>query len=313
MRKLKEIERLTPFLAYKIWGTKELTIMKTGSACSGDPLGESLEISCLNLAASKLECGTSLDKVIDEKDLPYLVKIIDTSDNLSIQVHPEDEYAKRVENSMGKTECWLILEAKENEGIYLGLKDGVTKTELEASIRSSQDVSLLLNFYEVKTGDFFYVPAGSIHAIGKGIRLLEVQQNSGVTYRVWDWNRLDDKGLSRELHIEKALDVIEFDSVKNNKEYFKFKNKLFDNLNDREIVNHRDFRASLYKAGTKGLKLEVGSTRHGSILNLSGELRINRGDEEIILKQYESILLPFFSNNNLDVTSTDNSSFLFVS
>lgn len=146
--------------------------------------------------------------------LPYLIKLIDTADYLSVQVHPDDEYAQKFEKSLGKQESWLILDvdpvlSQQNKaGIYLGFKDPQNIDSLPIKVSKGEDISALLNFFPVTAGDYFEVPAGTIHAIGPGVTLLEVQQSSDITYRFWDWNRADHKGESRELHTKEALDVL---------------------------------------------------------------------------------------------------------
>ncbi len=143
-----------------------------------------------------------------------LIKFIDAKDNLSVQVHPSDEYALKHENSFGKTEMWYIVEAEQGAGIYLGFNRDVTKDEYETAIKEKR-LTELLNFYEVKAGEYYFIPSGTIHAIGKGCLICEIQQNSNLTYRVYDYGRKDKNGNERELHIEKALRVTKLTKHKN--------------------------------------------------------------------------------------------------
>lgn len=138
--------------------------------------------------------------------LPILIKFIDAAQDLSIQVHPNDEYALAHENQFGKTECWYIIDAKPNASIYYGVNKNLTKEEFRSAIENGTVLDVL-NKVPVKAGDFFFIPAGTIHAIGAGILIAEIQQNSNVTYRVYDFNRRDAKGNLRELHIDKAIAV----------------------------------------------------------------------------------------------------------
>ena len=157
--------------------------------------------------------GVSLDKLYKEHhelfntstsvEFPILVKLIATSADLSVQIHPDDEYAKR-DNDLGKTESWLIL-SSDNGKIVYG-HNAKTKEELETKARSN-DFSFL-DYYQVKKGTFIKVPSGTIHALGKGLVLLEVQQSSNLTYRLYDYDRVDKNGKKRELHLDKAFDVI---------------------------------------------------------------------------------------------------------
>ena len=252
------IKELSPSIVRKIWGGKKLESMKHLKSTGDLPIGETLEIY--------------------DAHLPYLAKFIDTSDELSIQVHPGDEYAKLHENSLGKTECWIILEADVGAGVYLGLKPHVNKEVLKQSLLEKKDINELLNFYPVKRGDFFFVTAGSIHAIGKNITLAEVQQNSGITYRVWDWNRLDDTGVSRELHVDKSLDVINFDQASNSSSFFRIQHNLFENMGSIEICEHPFFHLFLLnmKKGETYQKDLSTLIRPTSILNLEGSVKINQ-------------------------------------
>lgn len=252
------IKELSSSIVRKIWGGRKLEALKGLKATvSGEPIGETLEIN--------------------ESHLPYLAKFIDTSDELSIQVHPGDEYAKLHENSLGKTECWVILEAKEGAGVYLGLKPHVTKELFKESLKQKEAVNNLLNFYPVKRGDFFYVTAGSIHAIGKDITLAEVQQNSGITYRVWDWDRVDEKGVGRELHVAKSLDVINFDKVSNSSDFFRIKHHLFKNSGLSELCQHPQFHLFILnmKKGNEYQKELTDLIRPCCVLNLNGSVSIN--------------------------------------
>ncbi len=141
-------------------------------------------------------------------DYPLLVKIIQANDRLSVQVHPDDEKAQLYENCRGKTECWYVLDAEKDATLVYGFNGIYTQSEIRKAVNagSPQD---LLRFVKVEKGDFIYIPAGTVHAIGKGLRLLEVQQSSDVTYRLYDWGR------GRECHVEKAISVIKNDVFRN--------------------------------------------------------------------------------------------------
>lgn len=176
---------LEPFYSEKIWGYEKWNVSthRNGQSTikvSGEPLGDYLQA-----------------------ELPILVKIIQANETLSVQVHPQDEYANRYENDNGKTECWYILEATPGAGVICGLQPGIDKTEFQQLLATNR-VTEGLQRLEVKAGDLIYIPAGTIHAIEGGLKILEVQQSSDVTYRLYDWGR------DREMHLEKGLDVIDF-------------------------------------------------------------------------------------------------------
>ena len=210
-----QIQKLYPECKTAIWGGRRLP-EKFNKDTDLEKVSESWELSFHPDGPTRLEKGEFLKDSVTEKDLgenckdfpffPVLVKLIDAKDDLSVQVHPSDEYALKNENSFGKTETWYIVDADEGAGIYLGFKRNVTKEEYETAIKNNT-LTELLNFFEVKSGECYFIPSGTIHAIGKGCLICEIQQNSNLTYRVYDYGRTDKNGNPRELHIEKALKV----------------------------------------------------------------------------------------------------------
>ena len=183
-----------------------------------DRTGESLELSALPGLESRDPQGNTLPMLIETygerltgpgfaHPFPLLLKLLDARDTLSVQVHPDDDYAARVENKLGKTEAWHILKAAPGAELVYGVQAGTTKEELLAASQAGAQVEGLLRRVQVKAGDTYYIPAGMVHAIGAGIMLYEIQQSSDVTYRFYDWERKDAQGNKRELHIQKAVDV----------------------------------------------------------------------------------------------------------
>lgn len=296
-------------MVYKVWGGSQLASLKgLGELKAGsEPLGETWEIS-IHKDGPSLLGGSPLNNEVSQEQMPYLVKLIDTSDNLSVQVHPDDDFAKAHENSSGKTECWIILGAEKGAGIYLGMKPGVTKEEFEKGILTGEEMNRYLVFHEVEVGDFFFVPAGAIHAIGTGVLLAEVQQSSGITYRVWDWNRLDDKGNSRELHIEKAMKVTRFGDEFNSEKTFKKERNIFQK-GISQVVTHPQFclrQVTLDENETIELDLnECGRVK--GILNLNGSLEV----EGVKLDPYKAALSSS-SRTKLNVKAKESGSFLLV-
>lgn len=151
-------------------------------------------------------------------ELPVLIKYIDAAENLSVQVHPNDEYARLHENDSGKTEAWYIVSADKGAGIYCGFKRDTGKDEFISKVKDGT-VEELLNFIPVRAGDCYLIKAGTVHAIGAGCVICEIQQNSNLTYRVYDYNRRDAYGNMRQLHLEKAVDVIDFREYNKNQTY----------------------------------------------------------------------------------------------
>ena len=179
--------------------------------------GGSFDGLALSEALDKMGSGVLGKKAEDFEFFPQLIKFIDTSDFLSVQVHPSDEYALVNEGQYGKTEVWYIIDAEKDCGIYFGLKDSLTKQEL-LNMAADRSIEEHLRFEKVKKGECYFVSPGTIHAIGKGVTLAEVQQNSNLTYRLYDFLRKDKDGNYRELHLEKAAEVSVLEPLKYSKE-----------------------------------------------------------------------------------------------
>ena len=201
------------------WGGSRLR-ERFGKDTKNDRTGESLEVSCIPGLESRDALGRTLPGLIREfgaklvgdyadQPFPLLLKLIDAREKLSVQVHPDDPYAREHENKLGKTEAWVILNAEEGASILYGIEDGVSIDQLGRALTAGEDIEPMIHRVPVKAGDVFYMPSGMVHAIGGGIVLYEIQQSSDVTYRLWDFNRTNDKGEKRPLHIQQSLDVID--------------------------------------------------------------------------------------------------------
>ncbi len=181
-------------------------------SCSGHEEGESIILNDTYKGKKLSEVFLNHKELFNNSklnDFPILIKLIATSDKLSVQVHPNDEYARLNENQYGKTEGWLILDEKEDSSLVIG-HNAANKEELITYIQND-DYSHLLNEIKVNKGDFYPIPSGTIHALGKNLVLLEIQQSSDVTYRFYDYHRKDKNGNERPLHVQKALDVTSFE------------------------------------------------------------------------------------------------------
>lgn len=190
-----------------------------GKPIPDDTTGESLEVSMLPGLCSRDEDGKGLDAWWREggvafrgtevgEAFPLLLKLIHARQRLSVQVHPNDAYAGLHEQGkLGKTEAWVILQAQPGERLVYGITPGVTRAQLVRAAAQGAALEECLRWIDVHAGDVLYIPAGMVHAIGEGILLYEIQQSSDLTYRFWDWGRLDDKGNPRQLHLQKGLDV----------------------------------------------------------------------------------------------------------
>lgn len=216
---------LEPFFKECVWGGENLK-RKLNKNINNPNVGESFEVSCYKNFLCKIKNGifknTSLKSLIDlypseilgkninSSFFPLIVKFLDATDKLSIQVHPNDKYAFEKSYSLGKNELWYVIYADNNSKIVLGLKDEVSKTDLLSSLKEN-NIETLLNIENVEIGDSIFIPSGTVHALLENVIVLEIQQSSDLTYRLYDWNRLE-KGKPRKLHIEDALNVIDFSS-----------------------------------------------------------------------------------------------------
>ena len=205
-----------------LWGGRRL-LDGWGMKAEADTVGEAWMLSVRQKEMSIIEngplAGMTMREYIDQYggtavigtaydggDFPLLVKLIDACDKLSVQVHPNDDYAARVENDRGKTEMWYIVEADEGAEIIYGLKDGMTAEEFRSAVREGKLADTMCHC-PVHAGETYFIPSGMLHAIGAGILIAEIQQNCDLTYRVYDYERRGADGSLRELHVDKALDV----------------------------------------------------------------------------------------------------------
>ena len=198
---MDKVVKLLPVVKSDIWGGQYF--QKFGKS-DLDVVSELWELS-INGEDTCIEASTRkpLSELVNKNDLgpnankfpyfPLLIKLIDAKDNLSVQVHPSDDYALKYEKQFGKCEMWYVLDADEGSGLYVGLNDDYSKEEIETKLKDSS-IMECLNFFPVKTGDVFLIRPGTIHAIGKGVRIIEIQQNSKLTYRLYDYLRKDKNG-----------------------------------------------------------------------------------------------------------------------
>lgn len=280
---LKEVVKLRPAIKDYIWGGSYFTKYGKGTGI----LSELWELSVRDSDSSYIpSLNLRLDNAIDNDDIgpvskrfpyfPLLIKLIDAKENLSIQVHPSDEYALKNENSYGKTEMWYILDNEPGAGLYVGLKRDYSKKEIEELLRNGKILDAL-NFFPVKRGDYFLIKSGTIHAIGKGVQLIEIQQNSNLTYRLYDYDRTDKFGNKRELHIDKALDVINLNKYHRE-----------ENNNSNKIGDTPYFQVEKIDIN-KELTLEASKDSFMSFTFIEGEGKVN----DIDYKIYDTFFLPY--------------------
>ncbi|MBE7042380.1 MAG: mannose-6-phosphate isomerase [Ruminococcaceae bacterium] len=216
--------KMNPEIKYLIWGGTKLREYYEKN-CTRDDAGESWEVSThpaglSRIANGKLK-GISLADAINKhpgeiapEDFPFLFKIIDANGDLSVQVHPDDTYAQQYENSLrGKTEMWYIIDAKPGARIGYGWNQDMTP-ELVKQSAENGTLEQYINYIPVSAGQAYFIPAGRVHCIGEGLLIAEIQQNSNVTYRLYDYNRKDENGKGRQLHIDQSLAVADFSCAK---------------------------------------------------------------------------------------------------
>lgn len=252
--------------SWEIAGHEDGTTVVNNGRFAGQPLTQVHQELGLDLIGSNCQWAQ------DRGKFPLLIKILDANKQLSVQVHPKDDYALEHEgNELGKTEMWVVLAAKPDAKLQLGVKKGTTPEQFRKGIEGG-NLEPYLHYVPVQAGDHVCVPAGTLHAIMDGIMIAEIQQNSNTTYRVYDWNRVGSDGNPRPLHVDKALDVIDFDKTEPSiypakliadaagvKQYLLCENEYF-------ITERIEMAAgSSYAGNCNGRSLEIWGVLHGTV------------------------------------------------
>ncbi|MCQ2385493.1 MAG: class I mannose-6-phosphate isomerase [Clostridia bacterium] len=278
-----------------LWGGERLK--NYGKVPSDDNIAETWELAVRDKENSVILNGEAEGKTLKQyleengisfRRFPLLVKFIDAKDDLSVQVHPDDVYAAKNEKDPGKTEMWVILEAEPGASLIYGLKDGKTAEDFARAVQSG-DYASVLHQTEVHPGEVWFIPSGMPHAIGKGVLLAEIQQNSDTTYRVYDYDRRDKNGNLRELHIQKAKDVVrpftraEVESIR------------FAGGKDTAprgtvlLADSAFFKVSLYPGGEK---VDLSPSVFMHLLAVDGKGTLTFGEEKMPLTKGDSVFLP---------------------
>ena len=295
--------KFQPILKDKIWGGEKLkTLLSKDTNLTN--VGESWEISDVEGDTSVITNGSLKGKSL--KDLlevykadllgaknyktfgnkfPLLIKFIDAKEDLSIQLHPNDELAAKRHNSFGKTEMWYVMQADKDANLIVGFNQDMT-AETYLKHLENKTLTDILNFDQVKAGDTYFIEVGRVHAIGAGVLLAEIQQTSDITYRVYDWDRVDDKGNERELHNDLAIDAFNF----NMKDDFRVDYKTDKNTSN-EMVACPYFTTSFLHVTAPILKL---NTKDSFFIYMcvEGEAMIETEYASEFIKQGETILIP---------------------
>lgn len=296
--------KLKPYISSTIWGGTRL-VEEYGVQTEKENAAEAWVLSChpngCSVIAGGALDGRTLRSVYEAdpsicgtrggqfKEFPILIKFIDARDNLSIQVHPDEAYARRVENGAGKTECWYILDCDPDAELALGFKDTIDRDTFRASIA---DNTLMDYVQKVKVhkGDFFFIEAGTLHAICKGVLLAEVQQNSDTTYRVYDYDRRGADGKPRALHVDKAVDVTRTEPysprVPDEAEKARFRTP------QRELLTVCDLFSVCRVRCADSYRDAADAESFVSLLVLEGEGKFICGDTQFSLRKGESVFIP---------------------
>lgn len=297
--------KFAPIYKDKIWGGQKLRTILNKDFGNLPNCGESWEISGVKGNESVVAEGIYKDSTLPEllekfkgricgnkvyekfgNEFPLLIKFLDANEDLSIQVHPNDEQAHKKHDSFGKTEMWYIFQADEKAKLIAGFNQDLDKEKYLEYFNEGR-LTEVLNQEEVQAGDVFFIPAGRVHTIGKGICIAEIQQTSDITYRIYDFDRVDDQGNKRELHVDDALEVLDFKSYPEYKSQYRDKKGEAVNLVDCDYFT------------TNKIILDAELSRDYSVLDsfviyicFEGHFSIENDGVAMELKKGESLLLP---------------------
>lgn len=298
--------KFKPIYIPKVWGGKKLNTLLNKDLQGNDKIGESWELSAVQGFQSEVSNGFLEGNTIEELieiymgelvgdqvymkyglEFPLLFKFIEANDKLSVQVHPDNETAKFRHYAYGKTEMWYVIDAEENSNLIMGFKKDIDKEGLLKALENKTLIEFL-NFEEVKKEDVFYIPPGKVHALLEDIVIAEIQQTSDITYRLYDWDRVDLDGKMRDLHVDLALDVIDFSVKQNNKtKYFNIPE------NRNSLVECSYFTTNLIEF-QKNVELDYSKLDSFVVyMCLEGQFDLKYGTTETIsVKKGETVLIP---------------------
>ena len=298
--------KLNPAFKDYLWGGTKLRD-EYGKKCDLDKVAESWELSChkdgCSVVADGEYAGLTLPQYIEKAGkavlgtdcekfeyFPILIKLIDAKQNLSVQVHPDNDYAMRVEGEYGKTEMWYVVDCEPGAGLLYGFKHEISKEEFRRRI---EDNTLLevTNRVEVHPGDVFFIEAGTLHAIGEGILIAEIQQNSNTTYRVYDYGRVGPDRKPRQLHIETAIDVTRLAPATRPCGRPQAKPEAFDGGSVLPLASCDYFTVKEMEVTSHAALMADEKSFH-SLLLLDGSLTLSMGGEKLEMKKGASVFVP---------------------
>lgn len=296
-----DIMKLRPSGKDYIWGGTKLK-REYNKDMGTERIAETWECSVHPDGPSKVisgeHTGSTLDSVIaghpeylgknNRDGFPVLIKFIDAEKDLSVQVHPDDEYALIHEHQNGKTEMWYVMEAEENTSLIYGFENKISESAVRKAV-SEGKITEYLHYEEVHKGDVFYIPAGTVHAIGKGAVIAEIQENSNVTYRVYDYDRTDKNGNKRELHTEKALEVMKLEPAPETKSYDDYSE--CPDYSVKTLCSCRYFTTEKVNV-RKAYGFDVEEDSFQVILCTDGRGTVKNNDNEVSMIKGDCIFLP---------------------
>lgn len=297
--------KFNPILKEMIWGGQKIPQKLKLPVNADQKIGENFAISGLSSDLSVVSNGelagknmaelieTYKGELLGEKiyqqfgsNFPLLIKYIDANDDLSIQVHPDDELAKEKHNSFGKTEMWYVMEAEKEAGLISGFSKVTNAQEFE-EYHTSGKLMDLMQKHPTAEGNTFFIPAGKVHSIGSGNLIAEIQQTSDITYRIYDFDRRDKNGNARELHHELAMDAMNFSDNQSGKVDY----QLMDNTSVN-IANCQYFTTNVLRLTSAITKDYSQQDSFVILMNVQGTCEITTGDHTVVLNELEAVLIP---------------------
>ena len=297
---VESMVKLSPAFKDYLWGGTKLRDIY-GKECDYDIIAESWELSAhpagQSIVASGKHRGMKFNEYLSTigkealgwkcsplQAFPLLIKFIDAKGDLSVQVHPDDDYALEHENEYGKNEMWYVVDAEPGAGLYVGFNTDVSREEVKKRVQDNT-IMETLNFYPTKPGDVFFIPAGTVHAIGAGNLICEIQQSSNCTYRLYDYDRRDKFGNPRELHLEKALDVLDFNR-------YKPVDFATDSTTSGTVLSRCKYFESIVYNVQETEKISLEDDRFYSVVCINGQGILELNDLKLEIKAGESIFVP---------------------
>ena len=302
--------KFKPIIKERIWGGKKLKDVLRKDVGDDMKAGESWELSAVPGAVSVVVngelCGRDLSGIISEykaellgrnvyerfgENFPLLIKFIDAEDNLSVQVHPDDAIACKYHGGFGKTEMWYVMDSKPGSKLISGFSRKTDENEFRKCLNCGTLPEIMAT-HEVQRGDTFFIPAGRVHAIGRGIMLAEIQQSSDLTYRIYDYDRVDGNGMKRDLHVDMGAKALNFNDIESG-----HVNYDSDSSGFMQLVDSEYFKTNIINIPAISKRDYSGTDSFVILICVEGETSVISDGKEYNLSYGETILIPASVNN----------------